>query len=814
MPPVASSGGTEKTVTHLARHLAGALLIALAPCASPAQSPPDSWHAQWITAPELPPYAPAVLHFQRTIDLPAKPDHFLVRVSADNAFLLRVNGQTVGRGPAKGDLAHWRYETLDLAPFLHPGSNLLAATVWNFSQYRAIAQITNRTAFLLEGASPEAKAADTNKDWQVEIDHGFTLKPVTYSMLRGYYAAEPVVILHAADSDPNWDAPISKPANWTPAVSAGEASSRGARDSHSAWQLVPDLLPPMESTPQPGGKVVRTTGLPSVANFPDEAVTIPAHATVSILLDNGTLTTGYPELALSGGSAADVRLTYAEALYDKNGLKGNRNDIAGKHIAGVYDEYIADGGAHRTFAPLVWRTWRYLQIDVHTGDQPLTLTRFSSTFSAFPFVERGHFASSDPELSTIWKIGWRTARLDAHDTYMDTSYWERLQYVGDTRLQALISYAVAGDDRLARQAITAIDDSRLPDGITLSRYPTSVFQAIPPFSLYWVGMVHDYALYRDDPAFVRQQLPGTRTVLAWFLAHRNANGLVGKLPWWSFVDWVPDFKNGELPQDADGDSTILTLHLVEALREAAQIEAAYGDATLAQRYRQAAEKSVHAIQTLCWNAQAHLYTDTPHGNHFSQHANAMAVWLDVAPAAAQRGIMTRILAPEGHAAAKAADSPAISQASYYYRFYVNRALQHAGMGDQYIQQLQPWRDMIALGLTTWAEQPEPTRSDSHAWSSHPNFDLLNIVAGIQPASLGFKTVLIAPRLGALTTLTASYPHPLGPIDVEYTHKDGTLHATIHLPPGLHGTFRWQGQTYPIQQTTLNLTLPDRTGKTP
>ena len=327
-------------------------------------------------------------------------------------------------------------------------------------------------------------------------------------------------------------------------------------------------------------------------------------------------------------------------------------------------------------------------------------------------------------------------------------------------------------------------------------------------------MVHDYALYRDDPAFVRQQLPGTRTVLAWFLAHRNANGLVGKLPWWSFVDWVPDFKNGELPQDADGDSTILTLHLVEALREAAQIEAAYGDATLAQRYRQAAEKSVHAIQTLCWNAQAHLYTDTPHGNHFSQHANAMAVWLDVAPAAAQRGIMTRILAPEGHAAAKAADSPAISQASYYYRFYVNRALQHAGMGDQYIQQLQPWRDMIALGLTTWAEQPEPTRSDSHAWSSHPNFDLLNIVAGIQPASLGFKTVLIAPRLGQLTSLTASYPHPLGAIEVEYTHKDGTLHAVIHLPPGLHGTFRWQGQTYPIQQTTLNLTLPDRTGKTP
>ena len=54
---------------------------------------------------------------------------------------------------------------------------------------------------------------------------------------------------------------------------------------------------------------------------------------------------------------------------------------------------------------------------------------------------------------------------------MDTPYWERLQYVGDTRIQALISYAVAGDDRLARQAIQAFDASRITDGITQSRYP-------------------------------------------------------------------------------------------------------------------------------------------------------------------------------------------------------------------------------------------------------------------------------------------------------------------------------------------------------
>jgi alpha-L-rhamnosidase len=47
-----------------------------------------------------------------------------------------------------------------------------------------------------------------------------------------------------------------------------------------------------------------------------------------------------------------------------------------------------------------------------------------------------------------------------------------------------------------------------------------------------------------------------------------------------------------------------------------------------------------------------------------------------------------------------------------------------------------------LGLTTFAEKPDPTRSDCHAWSASPNYDFLATVAGIEPALPGFKTVKI------------------------------------------------------------------------
>ena len=80
------------------------------------------------------------------------------------------------------------------------------------------------------------------------------------------------------------------------------------------------------------------------------------------------------------------------------------------------------------------------------------------------------------------------------------------------------------------------------------------------------------------------------------------------------------------------------------------------------------------------------------------------------------------------------DDPSLTQATYYFQFYLFRAHEEGGPGRRYLERLGPWRQMLDLGLTTWAETPEPTRSDSHAWSAHPNYDLLTTVAGVEPAA--------------------------------------------------------------------------------
>ena len=778
--------------------------------------PHREWTASWISHPTAPLREPLVLHFRRVLDLEALPASYPVRVSADNRFILFVNGHRVGDGPARGDLTHWRYERFDLAPFLQPGKNLIAATVWNFGIYAPIAQMTDRTAFLLESEATGDGSISTPEGWMVEQDSGQRPLPRVANGFWEYMASGTGEEKNAALYDWSWNDPTVSGPYWFPAASPIRESIYGTvNKAHSAdttgdnpWGLVPDTLPAMEYTPASAGETVRTQVLnagkifPELRGFPARAVTVPSGAHVHLLLDRKTLTTAYPLLTVSGGKGAQIRITYAEALYDKDQHKGDRDAVGDRTAIGISDSFLPDGGAHRWFEPLWWRTWRYLDLDIQTAGEPLQLESLTASFTAYPFKERATFQSDDPELDKIWEISWRTARVNAHETYMDAPYYEQLQYIGDTRVQALISYAIAGDGRLAQRAIEDFDQSRSSDGITRSRYPSSLPQTIPTFSLLYIGMVHDYWRYRPDPdGFVHAKLQGVRSILDWYSQYREPKGLLHKTPWWSFVDWVGEKE--EIPTyDARGVSCVTSLHYLGALDDAADLENAVGDPLFGRRDRDQAQSLRVEIARQCWSPGRNLIADTPDQKGFSQQANILAVLYDVVPKDRQQEVLRKMLAIEPGTAPEG-----VLSASYYFRFYLARALEHAGMADEYLGSIDPWRKLLALHFSTWPEVPGNTRSDSHAWTAHPIYDLLTLVAGIEPANPSFATVRIAPHLGALPALTASYPHPQGMIQVDYRRQGAGLNAAITLPGKLTGTFLFKGRNWPLKPGMNRIQAP-------
>ncbi|MBV8812496.1 MAG: family 78 glycoside hydrolase catalytic domain [Acidobacteriaceae bacterium] len=565
--------------------------------------------------------------------------------------------------------------------------------------------------------------------------------------------------------------------------------------------LVPRPIPLEEQVPERLKDVREASGATVPAAFlsGQSPLTIPEHAKASLLLDQSHLTTAYPELTVSGGRGAEMQLHYAETLYIQKGehgahaLKGNRNEVTGKHFYGPWDTYVADGASHRLYRPLYWRTYRYLRLDVQTEDEPLTIEDLHGVFTGYPFGRRAEFQVDNPQLNQdlqqILTVGWRTARLCAHETYMDCPFYEQLQYAGDTRIQALVSLYMTGDSRLMKNAIALLNSSRTAEGATYSRAPSYLQQYIPPFSLWWIGMVHDYWMYVDDPDFVRSMLPGVRAVLEFFGNYQQQNGSLAHMPWWNFVDWVPQWPGGVPPANADGSSSAaLDLQLLLAYQWAADLEEKLGNHALASADAASADQLKRTILQTDWDAARGLFADQPEHRTHSQQVNTLAVLAGIVGLEKGRSVMEKVIA----------DST-LAQSTIYFRAYTNAALRKVGLGDRYVDMLGPWREMLSQGLSTWAEWNGPdARSDCHAWGASPNFELIRTVAGVESVAPGFKRVRIAPNMGSLQKVTASMPHPNGEIRVSLKHKNGKLIADLSLPPNITGEFEWAGKTRPLR----------------
>lgn len=751
------------------------------------------WTAPWIADPAASGTEPGVHHFRKDFELAAVPARFPVRVSADNRYRLFVNGVEVASGPARGDLLHWRYETLDLAGHLRPGRNVIAALVWNMGEFRPAAQVTLRTAFVIQGQSAEAAVVDSGKGWKVLTDRAYTFARVEGPDSGGFYVAGPRETMDAAHYPWGWEQPGFDASSWPAAQPVRQqfaspvALARGTQLNGSAaeWQLVPRTIPQPEQRPVRFAAVRRAAGVSVPSGFVSGGapIDVAPHSRASFLLDQGALTIGYPVLRTSGGAGATVKLTYAEGLFDAAGAKGNRNEIEGKTIRGLSDTFRLDGGADRRFQPLWIRAWRYVQVDVETGDAPLRIDAVSGIFAAYPFVQNASFESDAAWLGPIWDMDWRALRTSAFETFWDTPYYEQLQYVGDTRIESLLSLYQSGDDRLMRNALELFDDSRTSEGLTASSYPSSLRQQIPSFSLWWIAMVHDYYMLRDDPAFVRARLQGVRDVIDWYERHVDETGMVGPMPWWNFLDWAAAFREGIPPGGGTGHATAFTLQFALVLRQAAEMERALGRAEEAARDVALADRLVAAARAKAWDAQRGLFVDSIEDRKFSQQTNVLAVLAGAVPGGADRAVMERVQA-----------DPSLVQATFYFRFYVDEAMRKAGMADRYLDGLGPWRTMIANGMTTTAETPEPTRSDSHAWSAHPNYQLLATVLGIRPGSPGFRTIVVSPALGSLKRASGKMPHPAGTIAVSFERAGrGTLKGWVELPAGTSGRFEYGGR---------------------
>lgn len=749
------------------------------------------WPAYWISLPNEPVNVYGVYHFRKTIELSDFTEKFIVHVSADNRYKLYINGQLISLGPARGDIYNWNFETVDLAPYLKKGKNTIAAVVWNFAEHSPLAQISfKQTGFILQGNTDKEEIVNTNSSWKCTRNNAYSPwnKPVI-----GYYAAGSGEQLEAKDYLWGWEQPEYDDSEWIDAHQDITGAMKGGQD-YPGRLLVPSPIPPMEMEVERLSSVRHQEGIRCDENFPSKrkSFIIPANSKVQILLDNKHLTTGYLSIMLSKGKNSEIEIGYAESLYtdEKTAAKGNRDEVTGKKFIGYQDKIIADGGNNRNITTLWWRTWRYINLSITTGDEPLIFEDIYGTTSRYPFENKSSFSAPENEyLSKILDVGWRTARLCANETYMDCPYYEQLQYFGDARIQAMVTMYNTHDNYMVKNALEQGRQSIIADGITMSRYPSGLHQFISSFSLWWICSGHDYWMYRGDETYLKSLLPAYRGILAWYEQWLKDDYSLNYVPYWFFADWSNGFPTGEPIREKEGNSAFQDLLYIIALESAAQMEDSFGMKSMAKHYQDISSNIRRTFNSKYWNASRELFADTHDHRNYSQHVNTLAILAKIIEGDEAANLMIKLL-----------NDKSLTQATIYFRYYLHQALKKSGMGDLFLNNLQIWKDQLSLGLTTWAEQPEPSRSDCHAWGASPNIEFYRIVLGIDSDSPGFRRIRIAPSLSMLKEVSGSMPHPEGSISVSYKLSEtGTFTASIDLPKNTTGVFIWKDQEYELTE---------------
>jgi len=380
------------------------------------------WRARWITHPE-PLQPPYVLAFRNRFRV-EQDETVRIHVSADERYELYLDGERIGRGPERGDRHHWFFETYDLP--LTAGEHVLVARVWVLGELAPIAQMSlSPQGLVLCPQQPDwdSLLATGSADWEVKQLHGFT----PFSTLGTWFTG---AMLHVDGNLVEWGFERGEGDGWLPARDVQPAISMHRGDRLPEHVLQPASLPSMMERIWQSARVRFVANLESdsTAQIPirlsehlaEEAdgwqrllegkspFTVPAQTARRVIVDLQDYVCAYPEVVLSGGQGASVRIHWQEALYEdpRHSVKGNRDEIDGKYFCMVWhlkdgfgDTFVTDGGSGRRFGSHWWRAGRYVEVVVRTADEPLTIDSLRFLETRYPMEPESTFTASEARMN-------------------------------------------------------------------------------------------------------------------------------------------------------------------------------------------------------------------------------------------------------------------------------------------------------------------------------------------------------------------------------------------------------------------------------
>jgi len=786
------------------------------------------WQAEWIwerTSGSF--FQPLSLknlftYFRKTFDNPGGVKKAIAQISADSRYQLYVNGQFLGRGPARFDPTLPYYDELDISSVLRPGKNVIAVLVHYYGEKTGWYLGGVRPGLLfecsIEGSGAGSTLVKTDTTWKclrapmwdphaprVSGALGFTELYDAGKEVEGWNLPEyddsswqqPHIISRKSGDTP----PAGDPFPWDslvppdiPMLMEKEVAPFQVTFVGEVQNLAPGTAPTLahqmsQETPGPLKNCTVENAESLAAEAGGEAVirTSPLAGSDSssavIVLDFGREVTGRQRLELEGVAGGIVDMGVCESLAEgrvtptRNGLHFNR--------------LIMRDGLQRWEA-FEWDGFRYLQLTIRNCPRPVKIRKVAVNFTSYPVGNRGSFESSDSMLNKIWETSRYTVQLCMHDAYEDCPNREQRQWVGDAYVETKVTYVAFGDTKLPAKYLRQIAQSQRPDGIVQMFWPgddqgvlLQLFN-IKEFVLHWISTIWEYYRFTGDEEMVRELFPNIEKALGWFEKRVDAQGLLANITPWVFGDWAP--------LDRRDRNTLLNALFYNVLREATQMATLAGDEPVRRRYDKLAGRVKAGINECLWDARRGVYVDSdadgvPSGR-ISQQANSLCLLYDIASPEKRSGIVSyifdpqRIKIPEMFRPAQAGfdNQKRVVQAQPFFMHWVNAALAHVGGHDRMVQVIRDlFGKMIEAGATTIWETWRRTGSECHGWSGTVAYDLPTYILGVRGETPGFGRLVIEPHPAQLEWARGVFPSVKGDIPVSWRSGAGEFQIEGSVP---------------------------------
>ena len=715
----------------------------------------------WIWYPGEENQANSTVYARWSFRLPAKPKSAVIRMTCDNKFLLYVNGAKIGE--FQGEYDAWNYLfQYNVTTRLRVGLNVIAVQGRN---------VEGPAGLLVEGeiklpngqTIPIASSADwrvTNREqegWQKpEYDDSSWVAPV----LRGVPPVAP------------WGLPQVRPYQTLPLVSKPQHAVKVTKTSATG---VTDVK-----------LSILTDGRPAILKAGENQQPY-------IVLDFGRESVGILQMQFLAGSEGKCEVACGESLVEA--MKGPFQTPFQVEV----------NGAMRWNAP-DRRALRYLKLTALPGSHLLIDAAWLEA-QGYPVKYRGYFECSDPLLNKIWQVSRHTLELCMQHFYEDGIKRDRMLWMGDTRVEALVNYYVFGDTKLIASSLEQLAAIQREDGAIPAVGPHTNTLLLPDYCAYWISGLRDYYEYSGDIKTVKKLWPNLLRQVEWFKKEQDEFGLLPnaeRKDWWTFIDWADLDKRGEV--------TALNCVWYQALYDASRLAEASGDHPAGDSLLKAANKVQAAINERLWSEEKSAYVDCRVGDELSQkvseQTNLLAVYTNVAHPSKWERIILYLFgsgrpvphhSPNDAAAAIAVvpapaepAKPSVRTTTPYMNFYVMSALLSMGYREQAVKLIRDyWGEMVKRGATSFWETfdpkspagstPSADMSYCHGWSSGPGRLLPEAILVGPLASI--DTVRIWPQLGPLSWAKAVIPTRWGDMRVACWQRGGLCKIEVTIPRG-------------------------------